>query len=30
MSQAVKCGLFIDADDTCHIFQHEKLNKIED
>ena len=30
MPQAVKCDLFLYADDTCFTFQHENVNKIED
>ena len=29
MSQAVKCDLFLYADDTCLVYQHKDLNKIE-
>ena len=30
MSQAVKCELFLYADDTCLKFQHENMKEIED
>ena len=30
MSQAVKCELFLYADDTCLTFQHENVKEIED
>ena len=30
MPQAVKCDLFLDADDTCLTFQHENVKKTED
>ena len=30
MPQAVKCDLFLYADDTCLTFQHEKVKQIED
>ena len=29
MSQAVKCNLFLYADDTCLICQHKDINEIE-
>ena len=29
MSQAVKCDLFLYADDTCLVCQHKYINKIE-
>ena len=29
MSQAVKCDLFLHADDTCLLCQHKDINKIE-
>ena len=29
MSQAVKCDLFLYADDTCLLCQHEAINEIE-
>ena len=29
MSQAVKCDLFLYADDTCLVCQHKDINKIE-
>ena len=29
MSQAVKCDLFLYADDTCLVCQHKSINKIE-
>ena len=29
MSQAVKCNLFFNADDTCLVFQHKYINEIE-
>ena len=29
ISQAVKCDLFLYADDTCLVCQHEDINKIE-
>ena len=29
MSQAVKCDLFLHADDTCLVCQHKDINKIE-
>ena len=29
MSQAVKCHLFLYADDTCLVCQHKDINKIE-
>ena len=30
MSQAMKCDLFLYADDTCVTFQHENVKEIED
>ena len=30
MPQAVKCDLYLYADDTCLKFQHEKVKEIED
>ena len=30
MPQAVKCELFLYADDTCLTFQHENVKEIED
>ena len=30
MPQAVKCELFLYADDTCLTFQHENVEEIED
>ena len=30
MPQAVKCDLFLYADDTCLTFQHENVKEIED
>ena len=30
MSQAVKCDLYLYADDTCLTFQHENVTEIED
>ena len=29
MSQAVKCNLFLYADDTCRVCQHKHINEIE-
>ena len=29
MSQAVKCNIFIYADDTCLVCQHNDINEIE-
>ena len=29
MSQAVKCNLFLYADDTCLVYQHKDINEIE-
>ena len=29
MSQAVKCNLFLYADDTCLVCQHKDINEIE-
>ena len=29
MSQAVKCHIFLYADDTCLVCQHEDVNEIE-
>ena len=29
MSQAVKCNLFLHADDICRVCQHKHINKIE-
>ena len=29
MSQAVKCDLFLYADDTCLVCQHKDINRIE-
>ena len=29
MSQAVKCNLFLYADDTCLVYQHRDINEIE-
>ena len=29
MSQAVKCNLFLHANDTCRVCQHKHINKIE-
>ena len=29
MLQAVKCNLFLYADDTCLVFQHKDINEIE-
>ena len=29
ISQAVKCDLFLYADDTCLVYQHKDINKIE-
>ena len=29
MSQAVKCNLFLYADDTCLVYQHKDINEVE-
>ena len=29
MSQAVKCNLFLNADDTCRACRHKDINEIE-